>query len=112
VLRRRRPTRPRLRARWLALAAIGLVGLLYVKPLHSYFDTRAQLSRRNAEVRALRAQKAALEVRVANAGSGRVLLRQARLLGMVKPGERLFIVQGIRAWLRAHRSRPAPAARR
>jgi cell division protein FtsB len=103
VPRRRLPVRPRLRARWLALGAIGVVGLLYVKPLRTYFDTRSELSRRSADVRELRAEKAALEVRVSQAGTGREIVRQARLLGMVKPGERLFIIQGIPAWRRANR---------
>ncbi len=29
-------------------------------------------------------------------------MREARRLGYVKPGERLFIVKGINAWRRAH----------
>lgn len=96
-----RPTRRRPRARWFALAAIGLVGLLYYKPIRSYLSTRAELQGRSAEVRKLREQKTILERRVARVGSGDELLRQARRLGLVRPGERLFIVKGIDEWRRS-----------
>ena len=33
---------------------------------------------------------------------GATLVRGARRLGLVKPGEHLFIVQGIQEWRRAH----------
>jgi cell division protein FtsB len=87
----------------LALLAIVLVGFLYYKPLKSYFGKRADLAQRRAEVHALRVQKAALERRVRLVGSGPELIRQARQLGFVKPGERLFIVKGVAAWKRAQR---------
>jgi cell division protein FtsB len=104
-----RPVRRRLRARrWLALAAIGLIGLLYYKPIRSYLGTRAELEGRSAEVRKLRAQKTTLTRRAAKVESGDELLRQARRLGLVKPGERLFIVKGIDAW---RRSQAAPRHR-
>jgi cell division protein FtsB len=100
--RTNRPVRRRLRARrWLALAAIGLIGLLYYKPIRSYLSTRADLEGRSAEVRKLRAQKTTLERRAARVESGDELLRQARRLGLVRPGERLFIVKGIDAWRRS-----------
>src|SRR5437588_561687 len=70
--------RPRLRARWLAVAAIALVGLLYYKPLKTYLGRRAELAQRKAEVRLLLAQKTALQHRVDLAGGGEELLRQAR----------------------------------
>jgi septum formation initiator len=98
--------RPRLRVRWLALAVLALIALLYMKPIRSYLGTRAELHRRTAEVHALRAQKLALERRLIQAASGDELVRQARRLGLVKPGERLFIVKGIGAWRRAHAGSP------
>jgi len=33
---------------------------------------------------------------------GDQLIREARRLGLVKPGERLFIVRGIAAWRKHH----------
>jgi cell division protein FtsB len=90
--------------RWLGVAALALVGFLYYHPLRSYLDTRATLSQREAEVRSLRARKHLLERRLAFSTSDAALAREARRLGFVKPGERLFIVKGIPAWMRAHRA--------
>ncbi len=77
------------------------MALLYYRPLRSYVDTRSTLSERAAEVRSLRAKKEALERRLEQSKSPAALTREARRLGLVKPGERLFIVKGIEAWRRA-----------
>ena len=84
--------------RLLALGALALVALLYWKPIHSYEHTRAVLDRREAEVSRLEAQQRQLKERIATVGTGQDLLREARRLGFVKPGEQLFIVRGIAAW--------------
>jgi cell division protein FtsB len=89
---RLRPTR------LLAIAAALLVGFLYWKPLHSYVSTKHQLRTRQEQVQALRTEKTALEKKIALAGTKEELVRQARLLGLVKPGEQLFIVRNINAW--------------
>jgi len=100
--RRRRLGRRRL---WLlAVAGVVLTALLYYKPLDSYFKTRGELARRTAEVRRLGAEKRLLERQLSLSASGSTLIRRARRLGLVKPGERLFIVQGIAAWRRAQRA--------
>ena len=48
------------------------------------------------------AQIARLEGRIERADSGHVLVREARRLGLVKPGEQLYIVRGIPAWRQKH----------
>jgi cell division protein FtsB len=96
---RRRPARSSNLLRWLAIGAILLVGLLYARPLRSYLSTKHDLARRAADVRALQAQKRALQRRLAEASTPEALERQARRLGLVRPGERLFIVKGISAWV-------------
>ena len=53
-------------------------------------------------MRALRAQKLRLERRLAESDTAQAVTREARRLGYVKPGERLFIVKGIAAWRRQH----------
>jgi len=84
--------------RLLALAGIVLVGFLYWKPIKTYLQTKQELQRQQAEVADLRAQKRRLEQRITTSLSGDGLVREARRLGLVKPGERLFIVKGISAW--------------
>jgi cell division protein FtsB len=96
---RRRPARSSNLLRWLAAGAIVLVGLLYARPLRSYLSTKSDLARRVADVRTLKAEKRALERRLAEASTSEALQRQARRLGLVRPGERLFIVKGIAAWV-------------
>jgi type II secretory pathway component PulJ len=88
--------------RLLAIGAVALVAFLYWKPLHSYASTKSELQVRRAQVAALEAEKAKLERKIALAGTSAELIRQARLLGDVKPGERLFIVRGINAWRKSH----------
>jgi cell division protein FtsB len=85
--------------RWLAVGAIVLVGLLYARPLRSYLGTKHELSQRTADVRSLKAERRALQHRLAEASTPQALQEEARRLGLVRPGERLFIVKGITAWL-------------
>jgi cell division protein FtsB len=84
--------------RLLFVGGIVLIALLYWKPVHSYEHTKAVLQRREAQVAALQAEQRELKSRLATVGSGEELVREARRLGFVKPGEKLFIVQGIAAW--------------
>jgi len=103
--KRRSMLRPRRRRRWMRLVALGvavLLGLLYYRPVRTYVNTRHTLNERTTEVQALAARKHQFEVRLAQIEQGSSLVRGARRLGLVKPGEHLFIVQGIQQWRRAH----------
>ncbi len=93
---RLRPTR------LLAVGGIALVAFLYWKPTQTYLSTKHELQARQADVRALRQEKAQLESRIAQAGTGDQLVREARRLGLVKAGEKLFIVRGIASWRKHH----------
>jgi cell division protein FtsB len=76
---------------------------LYARPLHSYFGKRAQLERTRAQVEQLRAQHSRLQRDVASADTPQALIREARRLFYVKPGERLYIVKGVDRWQKAQR---------
>jgi cell division protein FtsB len=80
------------------------MAFLYYRPISSYMQTRSELGARRAQVVALRSENARLERRLAGTRSDAALAREARRIGYVKPGERLFIVKGIAAWQRAHPS--------
>ena len=56
------PLRP---TRLLALGGLLLVAFLYWKPAHTYLRTKHTLEARQADVRALRAEKTRLEKRLA-----------------------------------------------
>jgi cell division protein FtsB len=99
------PGRRRRRFRLLLpVAVVAVMAFLYVRPISSYMQTRSELGARRAQVVTLRAEKARLERRLARTMSDAALAREARRIGYVKPGERLFIVKGISAWQRAHPS--------
>jgi len=99
--RKRRPRRGVLVRRWLGVGALCLVGILYYRPLHTYVDTRQTLVERSDQVQNLRDAKLQLQRKLADTSSDSALVREARRLGLVKPGERLFIVKGIGAWKHA-----------
>jgi cell division protein FtsB len=99
---KKRIPRGRYLLRWLAVAVVAFLAFLYSQPLRSYLSTKDTLSQRTAEVQQLRAQKLRLERRLAEMDTPQAVTREARRLGYVKPGERLFIVKGIGAWRRQH----------
>jgi cell division protein FtsB len=109
---RKRFPRRRFLLRWLVLGVLAFVAFLYYQPLRSYLETRDVLAHRAAEVESLRAEKRSLERRLAEADTPEALIREARRLGYVKPGEQLFIVKGIDAWRRARARRAAQEDRR
>lgn len=101
----RRSSRPRRRTRapvvrWAAMATLVVVALLYYRPVKSYLETRASLQQRRSEVQELRAKRDDLARRLEEADTPDALARRARKLGLVKPGEQLFIVKGIEEWKR------------
>src|ERR687892_157287 len=63
-----------------------------------------ELTARRAEVQALRVTKAELELRLQSSTSLEATKREARRIGYVLPGERLFVVKGIPAWRMAQRN--------
>jgi cell division protein FtsB len=103
---KKRIPRGRYLLRWLALVVLAFIAFLYSQPLRSYFSTRDTLAQRTDEVRQLRAQKLRLERRLADMDTPQSVTREARRLGYVKPGERLFIVKGIASWRRHHEQPP------
>ena len=98
-----RSARPPARAqiRWdrvgrlaLLLVLLGVIAL-YVNPLRSWWSTKQESAQRGAEVAALERENARLRERRARLKDPRMLENEARRLGMVKPGERAFVVEGL-----------------
>ena len=95
----RLPTRPRVR--WdrvgriaLLLVLLGVIAL-YVNPLRSWWSTRQEAAQRGSEVSVLKRENERLRARRAQLKDPRMLENEARRLGMVKPGERAFVVEGL-----------------
>ena len=77
------------------LIVVAFVLLLYIGPARSYVQTWRQSNARHAELSRLEAEHAHLLARRHALGDPRSLERDARALGMIKPGERAFVVQGL-----------------
>ena len=95
---RKAPTRPSRAAvfrRWLAVAVVGLIAFLYYRPFTHYLETRGDVARADARVRTLAAEQTRLQRRLVEQTSTEALIREARRLAYVKPGERLFIVHDV-----------------
>lgn len=102
---RSRPSRSSLVLRWACVGALLLVGLLYYRPLQNYLERRAAVAERREEVAVLAGERETLARRLRYVESDAAVAREARRLGYVKPGERLFIVKGIPAWRAARKAR-------
>jgi cell division protein FtsB len=100
----RRPARSIVFRRWLAVGALVLVALLYYRPINAYLDARGQLMAHKQMVQKLRADRTRLEHRLGSSNSLPTLAREARALGYVRPGERLYIVKGINHWRKQQRA--------
>jgi Septum formation initiator/ATP synthase E chain len=101
---RPRPQRSRV-LRYGLLGLLVVVGFLYYQPLSKYFETRSALNARSAEVAELRAERARLQARLEESATTAALAREARRMSLVRPGERLFIVKGVKEWRRANARR-------
>jgi cell division protein FtsB len=71
------------------------IAAAYVHPLRSYREARALVTQKQAEARQLAKANAALERRLSLAGTEEFVVREARKLGLVRSGERLYIVKGV-----------------
>jgi cell division protein FtsB len=96
--RRKRPPRSTLALRWLGVAGLVAIALAYVHPLRSYEAARGRVAERRTELAALERTNAGLERRLAESGEDAFVEREARRLGLVRPGEHLYIVKGVKEW--------------
>ncbi len=92
MARRARPSRSTLALRWLAVAVLAAIAIAYVQPLRAWHSARQDVARRQAEVAPLEREAELLATRLAVARTDEFVVREARKLGLVRPGERLFIV--------------------
>ena len=95
---RRRAPRSAVVRRWIAVGALVLVALLYYRPLKAYVGAHRELAQKQTQVQVLETERARRKHRLGESTALGTLGREARALGYVKPGERLFIVKGINQW--------------
>ncbi len=89
------------RVRWDRLArvamlfVVGALLYLYVSAGVSFFSTWREAKHDSAQVSSLERQNRTLEAEHRQLGTRTTLWREARTLGMAKPGEITYIVQGL-----------------
>jgi cell division protein FtsL len=71
------------------------VAALYVGPSISYLQTRNESGQRQAEIARLKHENIKLQKRKAALSSEHAVENEARRQGMVKPGERAYVVKGL-----------------
>jgi cell division protein FtsB len=78
----------------LLLVLLGVLGL-YVKPTVTWVSTWRESNAKQADVQRLEARNRELKARRAELSSPGTVEREARRLGMVRPGERPYVVEGL-----------------
>jgi cell division protein FtsB len=95
------PRAPRGRLRWdrvgrvALLVVLAVVAGLYVQHALAYLSARQQADRQQAIVRSLSHQNALLAKQQQSLGDPATIERDARALGMVRPGERPYVITGL-----------------
>ena len=79
--------------RWALIAVFAFVLYLYVGPLVSWVSTYREAGVKRQEVAALKQRNAQLKERRKELRDKRALEREARRLGMVKAGEKAYVVR-------------------
>jgi len=79
--------------RWALIAVFAFVLYLYIGPAVSWVATYKQAGEKRQEVAALKARNAELKERRKELRDKRALEREARRLGMVKAGEKAYVVR-------------------
>jgi cell division protein FtsB len=75
------------------LGTLGVILLLYVSPVHNWFKQRQTASEHKADQRELEQTNAELRRKIRYLRDPSAVEREARRLGMVKKGERAFVIQ-------------------
>ncbi|HWM11730.1 MAG TPA: septum formation initiator family protein [Solirubrobacteraceae bacterium] len=81
--------------RWALIAVLGFVVYLYIGPAATWVSTYKEAGRKRAEVAELKAENRRLRERRAELRDPQALEREARRLGMVKAGEKSFVIEGL-----------------
>ena len=79
--------------RWALIAVLGFVLYLYVGPAATWVSTYREAGRKRAEVAALKAEHRELRERRRELREEGALEREARRLGMVKAGEKAYVIE-------------------
>jgi cell division protein FtsB len=81
--------------RWALIAVLAFVVYLYIGPAATWVSTYREAGRKRAEVAALKEENRRLRERRRALSDPQALEREARRLGMVKAGEKSYVIEGL-----------------
>jgi cell division protein FtsB len=101
----KRPSKSALALRWIGVAILLVVAVGYVQPIRAYQQAQDDVAARSAQVERMEQRNERLATQLEEAGTTEFIERSARRLGLVKPGERLFVVTGVDDWKQERQGR-------
>jgi cell division protein FtsB len=81
--------------RWALIAVFAFVLYLYIGPAATWVSTYREAKKKRAEVAALKTENERLRERRRELRDPASLEREARRLGMVKAGEKSYVIEGL-----------------
>ncbi len=81
--------------RYALLAVLGVILLLYVSPAKHWIEQSSTAGHQQAELEELQREHDRLKTRLRALKAPGALEREARRLGMVKAGERAFVIENL-----------------
>jgi cell division protein FtsB len=81
--------------RWALICVFALIVYLYVGPARTWLSTYAEAKRQRGVVAELQAENARLRQAKRDLQGASALEREARELGMVRAGERAYVIEGL-----------------
>jgi cell division protein FtsB len=81
--------------RWALIAVLAFVVYLYIGPTANWVSTYREAGRKRAEVADLRAENRELRERRTRLRDPDALEQEARRLGMVKAGEKSYVIEDL-----------------
>ena len=75
------------------LGVLCVIVLLYIPPITHWIQQKHSASRGHAQLQALKRERVRLQGRLRQLSGPGAVEREARRLGMVKPGERPYVIE-------------------
>jgi cell division protein FtsB len=82
--------------RWALLAMLGTIVLLYISPATHWLTQSRTAREHRTELRDLERDNSSLRARIRALRRPDALERSARRIGMVRRGERAYVIEGLR----------------
>ena len=76
------------------LAVLGVILLLYIRPVVHWVQQRNTAVHSQHDLKQLREENERLQTRMRQLSGPGAIEREARSMGMVKPGERSYVIEG------------------